>query len=102
MSSTFKSPALTLFSLAGLTASTGIALAAVTVGDTLGTTEEEIRAKLTAEGYTIDEIETEKDEIEAEVTLDGQQMEVVVDAKSGLVLEMELEEPEDEDGKDDD
>jgi uncharacterized membrane protein YkoI len=97
----FKSPAVTLFSLTGLFASTGIALAAVSVGDTLGTTEEDIRSALTAEGYTVEEIETEDGEIEAEVTLDGQEMDVVVDARSGQVLEMELEGPEDGDMDDD-
>lgn len=101
MKSPFKSPAVTLFSLTGLFASTGIALAAVSVGDTLGTTEEDIRSALTAEGYTVEEIETEDGEIEAEVTLDGQEMDVVVDARSGQVLEMELEGPEDGDMDDD-
>jgi len=102
MKTRFKSPALTLFSLSGLLASTGIALAAVSVGDTLGTTEDDIRAALTAAGYTVEEIETEDGELEAEVTLDGQQMEVVVDAKSGAILEMELEGPDGDDGEDDD
>jgi len=101
MKTPFKSPALTLFSITGLLASTGIALAAVSVGDTLGTTEDDIRAALTAEGYMVEEIETEDGEIEAEVSLDGQEMEVVVDSQSGQVLEMELEGPEDEDMDDD-
>lgn len=95
-------PALTLFSLSGLVASTGIALAAVSVGDTLGTTEDEIRAALTAEGYTVEEFETEDGELEAEVTLDGKQMEVVVDAKSGAILEIEMEDADGDDEKDDD
>ncbi|MHA7772031.1 PepSY domain-containing protein [Roseibium sp. M-1] len=100
MKSSYKNPALTLFSATGLLASTGIALAAVTAGDTLGTSEEDIRNALTSQGYTVEEIETEDGEIEAEVSLDGQEMEVVVDAKSGLVLEVELE--EDESGEEDD
>lgn len=97
-----KFSALTPLSLTGLLAGTGIAMAAVNVGDTLGTTEDEIRAALTAEGYSVEEIETEENEIEAEVSLDGKEIEVVVDAKSGLVLEIELEDPDEDDEKDDD
>lgn len=102
MKTSMITPALTLFSLSGLVASTGIALAAVSVGDTLGTTEDEIRAALTAEGYTVEEFETEDGELEAEVTLDGKQMEVVVDAKSGAILEIEMEDADGDDEKDDD
>jgi hypothetical protein len=90
----YSHPALTLFSVTGLLASTGIALAAVAVGDSLGTSEEDIRSALTAQGYEVQEIEAEDGEIEAEVSLDGKTMEVVVDAQSGLVLEMEPEEVE--------
>ena len=102
MKKPFHSPAMTLFSVTGLLASTGFALAAVTVGDTLGTTEDEIRAALTDQGYAVEEIETEDGEIEAEVSLDGKEMEVVVDAKSGLILEMELEDQDEDGDKDDD
>lgn len=97
-----KSTALSLFSLTGFLAGTSLAVAAVSVGDTLGTTEDEIRAALTAEGYKVEEIETENGEIEAEVSLDGKEMEVVVDATSGLVLEMELDGQDEDDEKDDD
>lgn len=78
------------------------AIAAVTLGDQLGTSEEDIRAALTAKGYTVTEFETEDGELEAEVTLDGQEMEIVIDTTSGLVLEMELEDDADSDDKDDD
>jgi hypothetical protein len=97
----FKSPALTLFSATGLLASTGMALAAVSVGDTLGKTEDDVRAALSSQGYMVEDIETEDGEIEAEVSLDGREMEVVVDARSGQVLEMELEDPEGEETDDD-
>lgn len=102
MKLSFKSPALILFAASGLLASMGLALAAVSVGDTLGTSEDAIRSALTSEGYAVEEIETEDREIEVEVTLDGQEMEVVVDAMSGKVLEMELEGPDEGDEKDDD
>jgi len=102
MKTWFKSPALTLFAATGLLASTGFALAAVSLGDKLGTTEDDIRTALTSQGYTVEEIEIEDGEIEAEVSLDGQEMEVVVDSKSGLVLEMELEGLDEDTEKDDD
>lgn len=101
MKKTYTSSALTIFSVSGLIASMGVAAAAVSLGDKLGTTEEEVRSALTNQGYAVEEIETEDGKLEAEVTLDGQEMEVVVDANSGLVLELELEDEEDGD-KDDD
>lgn len=97
----FKTSAIALLSTSGLLVAMGTAVAAVAVGDKLGTTEEDIRAALTDQGYTVEEFEAENGELEAEVTKDGQEMEVVVDAKSGLVLELELESDEDDD-KDDD
>lgn len=100
MKKPFTSSALTLFSISGLVASMGVAAAAVSLGDKLGTSEDEIRSALTEQGYTVEEIEAEDGKLEAEVTLDGQEMEVVVDAASGMVLELELE--EDEDSEDDD
>ena len=101
MKTPFKSSAVTLLSATGVIASTVAALAAVSIGDQLGTTEDDIRNALTSQGYTVEEIETEDGKLEAEVSMDGQEMEVVVDAKSGLVLELELEEDDDGD-KDDD
>lgn len=97
MKKTFTSSALTIFSVSGLLASMGVAAAAVSLGDNLGTTEDDVRSALTSQGYTVEEVETEDGKLEAEVTLDGQEMEVVVDASSGLVLEVELEDDEDGD-----
>ncbi|QFT31434.1 hypothetical protein FIV00_13150 [Labrenzia sp. THAF82] len=79
---------------------TGGAIAAVTVGDKVGTTEEDIRAALTDEGYVVEEIEIENGEVEAEVSRDGQEIEVVVDGESGLILEMELEETDKDEDED--
>lgn len=78
----------------------GGAIAAVTVGDKVGTTEEDIRAALTDEGYVVEEIEIENGEVEAEVSRDGQEIEVVVDGESGLILEMELEETDKDEDED--
>lgn len=102
MTTIFKRAAVTGFAATIGLAGMGAALAAVTLGDNLGTTEEEIRAALTAKGYTVTEFETEGGELEAEVTLDGQEMEIVIDTTSGLVLEMELEDGDDSDEKADD
>lgn len=101
MKAPFNSAAITLLSATGLIASMGVALAAVSLGDNLGTTEADIRSALTSQGYTVEEFETEDGKLEAEVMKDGQEMEVVIDAKSGLVLELEQED-EDEGDKDDD
>ncbi|WP_420411523.1 PepSY domain-containing protein [Roseibium sp.] len=102
MTTFIKHTAVTVFASAIGLAGAGAALAAVTLGDDLGTTEEEVRAALTSQGYTITEIETENGELEAEVVLDGQEMEIVIDTTSGLVLEMELEDGADSDEDDDD
>ncbi len=76
------------------------ALAAVSVGETVGTSDEEIRAKLEAAGYMVDEIEREDGEIEVEASLDGRSFEIEIAPDSGIVVEMELEDEEDE--RDDD
>lgn len=65
--------------------------AAVSVGETLGTSEAEIRANLEAAGYTVTEFERENGEIEVEVMIDGVEQEIVVAANSGKILEIELE-----------
>lgn len=101
MKTLMKSTAASLATTTLLLAGAGAAFAAVTVGDQLGTSEEAIRAALTAEGYTVEEFEAEKGELEAEVTKDGQEMEIVIDATSGIILELELEDESDDDEDDD-
>ncbi|MEX0310415.1 MAG: PepSY domain-containing protein [Tateyamaria sp.] len=76
----------------------GFALAGVDVGQSLGTTEADVRAALVGMGYQVQEIEIETDEIEAEVTLDGVAYEIEIALDTGLVTEVELE--DDEDGDD--
>lgn len=68
----------------------GAALATVSLDDKLGSTEDDIRAALTAQGYTVLEFEVEGGDLEVEVSLDGREMEIGIDATSGMVLEMEL------------
>lgn len=77
-----------------------LAFAAVSVGDTIGVSDEDIREALTAQGYTIEEIEREAGEIEVEVMLNGQEFEIELDAETGMVVEVELE--DDKDDSDDD
>lgn len=72
------------------------ALATVNVGDTLGTTSEEVRAQFEANGYTVLEIELEDDEIEVEYLLDGQEYEAKIALATGLVTEIELEDEDDD------
>jgi len=68
-----------------------LAMANISVGDTVGTDEAEIRAVVEALGYTVTEIEIEDGEIEVEVLLDGVETELVVDMTTGIVTEIELE-----------
>ncbi len=76
-----------------------VALADVSPGKALGTTEAEIRTALVQMGYDVKEIEVEDDEIEAEASINGQLYEIEVAVDTGLVLEVELE--DEEDGDDD-
>ncbi|OUS35889.1 hypothetical protein A9Q94_11235 [Rhodobacterales bacterium 56_14_T64] len=68
-----------------------LAMANISVGDTVGTDAAEIRAVVEAQGYTVSEIEIEDGEIEVEVLLDGVETELVVDMTTGIVTEIELE-----------
>lgn len=69
----------------------GIAFAQMNEGDRAGTTEAEIIAFLTAQGYEITETEIEDDEFEAYAMMDGQTYEIEVSLETGMVTEIELE-----------
>lgn len=71
------------------------ALAAVSVGETVGTDVEEIRAAFEAQGYTVTEIEVEDGEIEVEYMDGDVEYEVSVAADTGMVTEIELEDDDD-------
>lgn len=99
---------MTLFQKTGLsTAALLIAIpvgawAQLSVGDSVGTTEAEIRAKFEAAGYTIEEIETEDGEIEVEFMSEGQEFEAEIDTTTGKIVEIDAEDEDDDDDDDDD
>lgn len=71
--------------------------AALSAGDTAGTTETDIRAVLEAEGYDIKGFEYEDDEIEVEAMLDGKLFEIEISPKTGVIMEVELDDDDDDD-----
>ncbi|MEO1732342.1 MAG: PepSY domain-containing protein [Pseudomonadota bacterium] len=78
--------------LTGLIATVpALAMAQFTVGDSLGTTDEEIRAAVEAKGYVIEEIEREDGEIEVEVLIDGVETELTLAIVDGVLLDIETE-----------
>jgi len=79
-----------------------LAVAAVSVGDQLGTTEEGIRAALTAQGYEVTKFEIEADEIEVEALFDGQMLDLDISPDTGLVIEIEAEDDGEDENNDDD
>lgn len=78
-----------------------IALAGISVGDTIGSTEAEIRTHLEKQGYKIEEIEIESDEIEVEASLDGLMLEIEISPEKGVVVAIEAEDDDDDDDDED-
>lgn len=78
------------------------ALAELAVGDTVGTTEAEIRASMEGAGYAVNAVEIETDEVEIEAMLNGQEYEIEVDPAAGTVAEIEMADAEDDDDDDED
>ncbi len=74
---------------AGLMLLPAVALAGLAEGDYVGSTEADITAQLTQQGYEVKEVELEDGEIEAEVVLNGETFEIEVDPKTGKVTEIE-------------
>jgi len=68
-----------------------LAMANISVGDSIGTDEVEIRAAVEAKGYIVEEIEVEDGKIEVEVLMDGVETELVLDMTTGRVIEIELD-----------
>lgn len=66
-----------------------MALAGVSIGDRIGTSDAEIRAQVEALGYQVQEIEFEDGEIEVEVLKDGVETELVLNQADGTVREIE-------------
>lgn len=82
---------------AGVLIAPVVALAAPAVGDTVGTSLEEVMNNLTDAGYEVREIEAEDDELEAVVLANGQLLELEISPETGMILSVELEEDDDED-----
>ena len=66
-----------------------IALAGVEVGTQVGLTDDEIRANLSEQGYTVEEIEREEDEIEVEVSFNGEELELEISPETGEIVSIE-------------
>lgn len=66
-----------------------MALAGVSIGDRIGTSDAEIRAQVEALGYQVQEIEFEDGEIEVEVLKDGVETELVLNQADGTIREIE-------------
>lgn len=92
---------LKIASLTGLIALAPFAaLAELSVGDQVGTSEDAIRTALQSAGYEVIEIEVKDDEIEADVTLNGEEIEIEI-AADGTISEVEVEDEDDHDDGDD-
>ncbi|MGI9399737.1 MAG: PepSY domain-containing protein [Rhizobiaceae bacterium] len=72
-------------------------LASMSPGDVAGKSEAEIRESLEAAGYSVKKIETEDGEFEVHAELDGKLLELEISAKTGEILEIELEEDDEAD-----
>jgi hypothetical protein len=74
-----------------------LALAAVSVGDQLGTTEQGIRAALTTQGYEITQFEFKDGEFEVDALFEGHMPELEISPDTELVIEIEAEDDDDDD-----
>ncbi len=75
----------------------GVAFAQLDTGAAIGTSDDDIRAVLEDKGFEITEIEREDDEIEVEAMLDGKAYEIELSAETGMVLEIELDDDDEDD-----
>lgn len=86
----------TLAALAALALIPAAALAAPMVGDTVGTTPEDVTTNLQNAGYEVREIEVDDDELEAVILADGQLLELEISPDTGMITEIELEDGDDD------
>lgn len=91
-----------LATLAAIALTPAVAFAAPVVGETVGTTLEEITSNLQSAGYEVREIEQDDDEFEVEIMVDGQLYELEIALDTGMITEVELEDEDDDDDDDDD
>ena len=67
------------------------AVAEIAAGDMLGADSAAAHSAIAAAGYDVKEFEMEDGKLEFEAMKDGKEYEIYVDAKTGKVLEVELE-----------
>lgn len=91
-----------LASLSALVLVPAVAFAVPIVGQTVGTTVEEITSNLHNAGYEVREIEADDDELEAVILADGQLMELEISPDTGMITEIEMEDDDDDDDDMDD
>lgn len=88
-------PALNLFRIAALGAvlmlPANATIAAVAQGDFVGKSSAEISDQLRSQGYAVRKVETEDDLFEAFAELDGKAYEIYVDAETGKILKVKLD-----------
>lgn len=84
-----------LASLAALVLVPAAAFAVPVVGETVGTTMEDITSNLQNAGYEVREIEADDDELEAVIVADGQLYELEISPDTGMITEIELEDDDD-------
>lgn len=85
-----------LASLSALVLVPAVAFAVPIVGETVGTTVEEITSNLHNAGYEVREIEADDDELEAVILADGQLMELEISPENGMITEIGLEDDDDD------
>lgn len=85
-----------LASLSALVLVPAAAFAVPVVGETVGTTMEEITGNLQSAGYEVREIEADDDELEAVIAADGQLYELEISPDTGMITEIELEDDDDD------
>jgi uncharacterized membrane protein YkoI len=72
-----------------------LAMAGFTLGDTMPSTEDALRAALSGQGYVVEEIEIDDGMLEVEVTKDGIEYELVIKPDTGELVEIEQERDDD-------
>lgn len=97
---TFTTLKLTTLTVLGL--GLPAAAMALAVGDSVGTSEADIRAAFEAQGAQVLEIEIEDGEIEVEYLVDGVEYEAEIDPATGMIAELETEDEDDDDEDGDD
>ena len=91
---TIASPKALMLVLAGVMAPS-LAMAGFTLGDTLPSTEEALRAELSGQDFVVEEVEIDDGMLEVEATKDGIEYELVIKPDTGEIVEIEQERDDD-------